>query len=150
MTSQPALFGPAPTTPTTTPEQPYTWAKPWGWRPARLARCRQCRAQVLRGHNDDWCAFEVDADPTPLTALGEVHALLTGIRTLTARRNQTRLLLTRRDRSAIVTFPAGGHRPGNRWDVIPEHHCHTTWPTAAVTASVIAPPPPIELEECPF
>ena len=150
MTRQPALFAtqiPAPDAPA---QQPYTWAEPWGWRTSKLARCRHCKATIVRGFNDDWCAFQVDADPTPLTALGEVLALMAGHRTLTARRNHHRLLLTRRDRYAIATFPAQGHRPGNRWDVVPEHTCHTTWPDAAITSSVITPPPPTEFKECPF
>lgn len=150
MTAQPTLFGPAPTIQTTTSERSYTWAKPWGWRTSKLARCRTCRDTVVRGHNDDWCAFQVDADPTPLTALGEVLALAQGRRTLTARRNGNRLLLTRRNRHSIADFPAGGSRPGREWDVLVEHRCGVGLPDAAVTGSVIAPPPAIDLEECPF
>jgi hypothetical protein len=50
-------------------------------RRARARRCEQCRQPVMRGIDADWAGSVVDCDPTPVSALGEVMALVDGRRT---------------------------------------------------------------------
>ena len=52
-------------------------------RRARAATCRGCGAKVLDGLDADVCALVATVDPTPLTAIGEVLAVLDGRRTFT-------------------------------------------------------------------
>lgn len=81
-------------------------------------RCRQCRADTLRGLDDMWAAGPIEVDPTPLSALGEALALLAGRRTI-ACEHWHGLRFTRRSHWQITSRPAGTFRG----DVYASHLC---------------------------
>lgn len=85
-------------------------------RHAQLGACRRCSAPVLRGLDADMCAFTAEADPTPLTAVGEVLALAASRPTYTLHGRPP--VLTVRSRHHISRYPA------NKNTVLPEHQCH--------------------------
>lgn len=68
-------------------------------RRARAGACRGCSAPVIRGLDEDMCAFLVEADPHRLTPLGELQAALTGRATFTLGGRPPQLL--HRDRNRI-------------------------------------------------
>lgn len=125
------------------PDHPYGWLAQAGQRTARPWRCRTCRAPILSGLDANLAAFRAEADPTPLTALGEALTTLDSIRTLDLTVSGTTGRLTRRGRWRIPSMPAGGRAPGvgDRYDVLPEHHCGRVTP-AAWSAPARALPPP--------
>lgn len=53
---------------------------------ARYGRCRDCGHPVLRGLDDDRCAWAVTTDPHEIDPAGECLALAIGLRTFTLRR----------------------------------------------------------------
>lgn len=85
------------------------------FRSAGLTRCTHCRAAILYGLDADLCALSVRADPTPLTLLGEVLALMDGRATYSLVTADGRKLLDIRDEWMIA-----GTR---RWPVLPAHKC---------------------------
>lgn len=122
--TQPQLFA-TPHTPTSMPKTttPYGWLKPVGGRTARPDRCRHCKAPILRGLDENLCAFQIAVDPAPLAAIGEVLALLDGRSTVTAHRDRSNIILTRRNQWAISRHPAGQPDRVQPYDVLAEHHC---------------------------
>ena len=113
--------------PTTTKDL-SRWLGRKTWRTATAIRCPHCKTPIVAGLDADACAGRALADPTPLDATGEVHALLAGLRTYTAHRtNGGAVQLTRRS-GRWPTVIRSAH------DVWPEHRCghthaHTTHTT---------------------
>lgn len=105
-------------------------------RRARPRRCPTCQTIVIVGLNDDQCAFEIHADPQPLSALGEALALLEGRMTVALAHEGGRWVLHRRDDFQIRGRPAG---TTPRWDVLRTHTCHTPTPTGPTTAASTHP-----------
>lgn len=90
---------------------------PVGARNARPTRHR-CGAVVLVGLDDDLCALQAVVDPAPLTAAGELAAVLTGRWTYRADAapDGRRVQLVRRDRWNMRT-------PPSQVPVLAEHRC---------------------------
>lgn len=84
-------------------------------RSARWGACTRCNAPVLRGLDADMCAFQAEADPQPLTPIGEILALAGGRATYLLDGKPPALSF--RDRHRIRTFPAA------QFTVLPEHQC---------------------------
>ena len=61
----------------------------------------------MRGLDGDWCATSVDCDPTPVSAIGEVLALIDGRRTFELRRLGGRYELDLRTPERISGNPIG-------------------------------------------
>ena len=106
-------------------------------------RCRQCRADVLRGLDDMWAAGPIEVDPTPLSPLGEALALLAGRRTI-ACEHWHGLRFTRRSHWQITSRPAGTFRG----DVYASHLCGA--PALPSIPSTFTPPAISTDVECPF
>ncbi|QXT62742.1 hypothetical protein [Tessaracoccus palaemonis] len=88
-------------------------------RAIRATWCRTCKAPILHGPNDVLAAFDTDVDPLPLSAVGELTALLQGRRTVALERYGASLHLRRRGRHEITSRPAGTRRI----DVLATHQC---------------------------
>lgn len=124
---------------------------PPGARYARPNLCT-CGTWTLLGLDGDVLATTARVDPTPLTAQGELVALLTSRRTLTLTREGRRLVLDDRDPWRTAGRPAGA--PGAAYAVVPEHRCHqnltahlvTTWPTALTPTTTHQ----LDLEHIPY
>ena len=117
---------------------PYGWTYPSGWRGAVAQYCRQCRAPILIGLDQDQAAIQVTVTATPLTALGEALHQLAGTPTYTlTRHGRYGVKLTRRRADNITQQPAGSPRI----DVLPAHRCQPPpLPPEACTARTVAPP----------
>lgn len=106
--------------------------------PISAGRCR-CGAAVLSGLCSS--GYDVAVDRAPLSALGELEAVLAGVHTYTHHSGPGEL--HHRSAFAIRTRPAGSVP---RQTVHPVHLCGTTWPAlprAPVLADLDpdAPPP---------
>ena len=144
--TQDTLFGAPPNPPASTPKprgrflgpNPYGWTYPSGWRGAVAQYCRQCRAPILIGLDQDQAAIQVTVTATPLTALGEALHQLAGTPTYTlTRHGRHGIKLTRRRADNITQQPAGSPRI----DVLPAHQCQPPpLPPEACTARQVAPP----------
>jgi hypothetical protein len=97
-------------------------------RDARPVRCPDCKAQVLRGVNDNVAAFTVWVDQAPLGVVGEALAHLTGRATYALRRHGANLRLYRRDQWQIGSRAAVGRFPV---DVVADHCCGQSLPSIA-------------------
>lgn len=117
-------------------------------RKAKIRRCQKCRAHVLVGLDADMCALEVEADPTPLSALGEALALVEGRRTLALYRDRGRFVLDPRRTEDITGDPAGSN---SREDALREHRCSTflTDPLTAPSAFAVVWQPPLPTNAVP-
>lgn len=117
---------------------PYGWTHPSGWRGAVAQYCRQCRAPILVGLDQDQAAIQVTVTATPLTPLGEALHQLAGTPTYTlTRHGRHGIKLTRRRAGNITQQPAGSPRI----DVLPAHQCQPPpLPPEACTARTVAPP----------
>ena len=100
-------------------------------RTARVSTCTPCQAPTIVGLDVDHGGFATTCDPTPLTQLGEVLAILAGRRTLTLRRRAGRLELDRRDDLRISWEPA----EAGPWDVLAVHTCHAA-PLPSTTSTI--------------
>lgn len=100
-------------------------------RGAKIRTCDRCQARVLAGLDADRCAFEVHADPVPLSALGEALAQLEGRRTVALHRAGGRWELDTRDSHDIAARPAGATP---REDVLRVHRCGDPDPPAPLIA----------------
>ena len=87
-------------------------------RAARIHHCKHCGRYILTGLDNDMCAGVANADPTPLSPLGEALALIGGRRTYALRQSSGRLELQLRDQWQIEGSPAG-----TRYDIVPAHTC---------------------------
>ena len=117
---------------------PYGWTCPSGWRGATAQYCRQCRAPILVGLDQDQAAIQVTVTATPLSPLGEALHQLAGTPTYTlTRHGRHGIKLTRRRADNITQQPAGSPRI----DVLPAHQCQPPpLPPEAYTARAVAPP----------
>lgn len=104
-------------------------------RNARGRRCRDCNEWVLAGLDADRCAGTAYVDPEPLSALGEMVALMGGRSTYLLRRDTSSFRLDYRDRWAIQGNPAGSHK--QRGDVVADHLCHDPGPTGPLTTESV-------------
>lgn len=101
-------------------------------------RCGRCGAELLTG----LCAgIDVQVDAAPLSPIGELHAVLAGVRTCTL--HVVAMELHPRGAQAIRERPAGT-RP--RQSVHSHHRCGATWlaldtPAPDAPAADDAPPP---------
>ena len=144
MTQQALIPETTPTPPTPRPRgrflgpNPYGWTYPSGWRGAVAQYCRQCRAPILIGLDQDQAAIQVTVTATPLTALGEALHQLAGTPTYTlTRHGRHGIKLTRRRADNITQQPAGSPRI----DVLPAHQCQPPpLPPEAYTARTVVPP----------
>lgn len=105
-------------------------------RKAQPRRCRKCNEVVIVGLDDDVCAAETYADPTPLSTLGEVVTLLEGRRTVALASEGGRRVLHIRDDFQIRGRPAGSTP---RWDVLRAHRCGSPPLPEALTAPTSFP-----------
>lgn len=117
-------------------------------RKARLRPCPGCPHDVLVGLDDVMCALEVQADPVPLSELGEALAVLQGRRTFHLRREGSGWVIDRRDAADISAEPAS---TGRRTDVLLEHACSHGPPAPALRAASTFPEtrPPVTASERP-
>jgi hypothetical protein len=90
---------------------------------AQLKPCKQCRITVWQGFDGEVCALLAYADVMPLSAIGEVLALLDGRRTYRLMRRGERSALQVRDRWDIRTHPAGQSSARCTYDVLAQHRC---------------------------
>lgn len=109
------------------------------FRNAGLHLCPRCKHPVLSGLDDDNAARTAHADPTPINAIGEALALLSGRATFDLTSGDGKKQLWRRDQWNIA-----GRR---KYPVLPEHRCgqpldaHAEQvPAAARYATPDAPP----------
>ena len=123
-----------------------TTGAPVGARNARVARCPDCRAQILRGLSDDQCAWTATVDPTPLSPAGEATAHLTGRHTYALCRylgQQLRLYI--RDRWQIKGRPAGIPITGPfPQDIVADHVCRQELP--GITSAIRPAPARKEMD----
>lgn len=102
-------------------EQLQAERRPIG-RQAKYMHCPKCGDIVLRGLDDEYCAVDALADPTPLTARTEYACYLVGRTTYNAiTRGQTFELgarMLRWVRAPELTS----------WPVIPQHRCGARFP----------------------
>lgn len=88
-------------------------------RSARAVRCPKCRRAIFQGIGADWGGYVVQADPEPLSPLGEALALLSGRATVELRWLGDRYELDCRDHFRITGTPAGT----NGIDILVRHDC---------------------------
>ena len=89
-------------------------------RKARARRCLGCRKPIWIGIDADWCGRVREADPGPLSPLGESMALFYKWQTLELAWHGNKYELYRRDQWMISGRPAG--TSVNR-DVLVAHRC---------------------------
>lgn len=111
-------------------------------RRARLHPCRTCGRPIVSGLDANVCALTGHADPEPLTAAGEVAALLDGRATYELTDRVDRSELDARSAWDIRARPAGHSPP-----VLAGHRCGAPVPPDW-RAPVPADPP--TLQEVPF
>lgn len=88
-------------------------------RRARAGRCGKCQRHVMRGIDADVSGWVVEADPEPLSRLGEALALMAGRTTVELRWLGDRYEMDSRNQSRIRGSPAGT----NGVDVLVRHDC---------------------------
>lgn len=100
--------------------------------------CQRCGAKTVVGYDADRVAILAVADPTPLTAIGEVLAIVAGRQTWTLE-DRGRLELNYRDAWRIRAHPAE-ERPSAV--VLAEHRCgdNTLEPFVASNDRLVARP----------
>lgn len=92
-------------------------------RAATLRLCPTCKRPVLTGLDADHLALKATCDPTPLTALGEAVALITGRRTYTLTPGKDRKELDYRDEWRIAN--------PTKNPILASHQCRPTVNLAA-------------------
>lgn len=113
-------------------------------RAARTTHCRRCGAVVMRGLDGDKAAFPATVDPEPLTALGEVLALLAGRGTYELRWVGHRYELDARDQWQIQG------RPPAEIHAVAEHACGSGLTAAGYRPDDPTPPPTEYPDDPPF
>ena len=157
--TQAALIPAAPATPPTTSDvlaqkatrrpnrqpHPYLHLASNHPRGVRARWCQDCRAPILTGVDEDWCAGTVHVDTTPLSAIGEVTCLLGGRRTYSLDGEPARL--TTRKAGRIGMQPAGKpRRTWHKYDVLPAHQCGNPITENLVIASMLKYIPPKRID----
>lgn len=99
-------------------------------RRARAELCKGCGRALMRGLDAERCASDVRVDPHPLSALGELQALVDGVRTFELHW-RGRYEIDYRD-----DFSIAGRTPGSlhNVDVVAEHKCGRTQVHTLVSA----------------
>lgn len=105
-------------------------------RRTRPRQCASCHADVLVGYDGDVLAFEVTADPVPLSAIGEVLALVEGRRTVAFNQEGGKYVFNIRYVDHIRGRIAGASRME---DVLRTHRCGTPPPAGALAAASAHP-----------
>jgi hypothetical protein len=94
-------------------------------RAARVTRCKKCQTRIIKGWTDEPCAVLAACDPTPLSNLSEMVAILDGRMTFDLARRGGRYELDLRESDHIEGSPP---ETPNSWrrnaDVLAEHRCH--------------------------
>ena len=88
-------------------------------RAAKAEFCGRCGRSVMVGLNARFGGFEIEADPQPLTAVGEAVALMAGRATVSLAWVGDHYEIDSRDHFRIRGSPAGT----NRLDVLVVHDC---------------------------
>lgn len=90
-------------------------------RVARFHYCRKCGDIVITGLNDDWCAYTVTADPTPINRPTEIACIILARPTFNAWPASTSSgwELERRNPRLL---------PTNRHPIVPAHICGRRFP----------------------
>lgn len=117
-------------------------------RAARLGTCERCQLPVLRGLDDDVCAWVAVAMPIEIDQFGEYLALARGLRTYHLSRRFSPSGAARWEIDVRSTWAVESNR--NRYPVIPQHFCGVTLPAVAdgllshlkpLSADYSGPPP---------
>lgn len=89
-------------------------------RRAKVRKCAKCRAWTFQGLESDWCAWGAITDLRPLDAMGELVALLGGLRTYSLIYAGGHYEINSRGELAIAARP-----PGSRVneDIVAAHKC---------------------------
>lgn len=112
-------------------------------RRATAGYCRRCDALVLRGLDSDVGGIPTTCDPAALSRPGEVAALLLGRHTFELRWAGSRGYAIDGPRyAARITARPAATTPGV--DVLAEHACGSTLPTA--DSRLPPPPPPLPID----
>lgn len=82
--------------------------------------CHRCGSPTMVGLDADRCALAAVCNPQPLTVLGELQALLSGLRTFTLTWLGGRYEIDYRDQWRIKGSPPGSEA---NTDVLAEHKC---------------------------
>jgi hypothetical protein len=103
-------------------------------RKARLRSCRRCGGRVMVGLDAEPCGLPVRVDPTDLSPIAEVLALL--------QRRATYDLTGRAPNGPWLDYRAAEHiRVERRYPVLPDHRCRSGSPDAVllrIDAAVLA------------
>jgi hypothetical protein len=97
---------------------------------ARYSTCPDCGRGVLRGLDDDRCAWVVTTDPHEIDAAGEMLAFAIGLRTFTLRKYMSGS--GKSGWSLDPRYPAA-IEAGMTQPVVAQHRCGISIPAAAVT-----------------
>lgn len=129
---------------TRTPRKPnpYTHlANPRADRGIRAIHCPRCRAPIVTGTDADYCAEVIQADTTPLSAAGEMIALLGGRTTYTIEKPLTGCArLFRRNPPRIARQkPGAPDKPWRKYDVLAQHECGKPIPETLTIKTMLAP-----------
>ena len=128
-------------------------------RRARARHCERCKKVIMRGIDRDWGGVSVDCDRIPLTAQGELEAIMRNEATPIEERfgqatydlswhGGSGYQLDGRRAEHIRLYPPGKQDAGT--DILARHICNA--PKLSGTQSAINDsPPPIALaDKCPF
>lgn len=98
---------------------------PASGRTVRADHCPTCGALIWTGLDADHGAQRARTDPTPLSAAGELLALLQGRTTYLARRHGKGVALTRRGQLDPGEYQRKTPRIGwPAYDIVTDHICH--------------------------
>jgi hypothetical protein len=108
----------------------FSHAGPPATRRTRAILCPGCRRPIMRGLMPLPTPWPVDADPTPLSSLGEALALLAGVKTYELSWSFDHYEIRHREWSMVTYGPADTLKES---DVLGAHNCRVptspAWPT---------------------
>jgi hypothetical protein len=117
-------------------------------RHARARFCARCGHTILTGLDADTAAMPIRTDPTPITALGELTALMAGTPTYELRWLTNHYEIDYRDQHRIKGNPPGIWKGG---DVLVSHRCELPFPDEFTTDTNISINATTgEIHECSF
>lgn len=105
--------------------------KPTYRRAAAFTRCPRCKQIILTGLDDDWCAFNVQADPTPINDHQESACATIKRPTYAADISRRNIELDRR--------PFLAHGKPSSSPILPGHRCGARFPTFLYPPESITP-----------
>lgn len=121
-----------------------------GGRAITVRRCRRCARVVLAGWDDDYCAMLATVEWVPLSAVGELVALLGGRPTYELRAGRP-WTITRRWGRQITSHHPGTHDWRGCFDVVAAHRCNgPLLPDLPSQLPIDAHPPVGDGAQCPF